>query len=115
MMFSFIQPLSKKSKQAKIPDVERLRALAEHRITGRDLAEITRELYERHDLKPPVHAAQAFSAFAARLRKLVEEGDAATIELCERVEADFQDRAPAAAAHQVDEGEVESQGAAEEE
>lgn len=93
-MYEFLQRLGKKPS-AKIPLEERLRALAEHRITGRDLRGITNELYTRYGLTPPVHPAQAFSATAARVRRLVEEGDAETIALCERIEQEFSDAEPA--------------------
>lgn len=82
--YTLVIPRSKKSKKSPIPDRDRLEAYARY-LSGEDLDEVTRELFERYDVPPPKHSAQAYSAFLRKMERLVEEGDVATIEMAKDV------------------------------
>ena len=84
MKYRISFPRSNKPK-SKIPDEEKLAAFAKHFLHGEDLAKVTEELYRRHDCKPPKHAAQAYASFLAKVERLVEQGDQATIKLVKKL------------------------------
>ncbi|MBZ0136000.1 MAG: hypothetical protein K8I27_06465 [Planctomycetes bacterium] len=82
--YRLLIPVSEKSKKSPIPDRDRLKAYARF-INGEDLDEVTRELFERYDVTPPKHSAQAYSAFLRKMQRLAGQGDVATVEMAKDV------------------------------
>ena len=85
MQYELVLPTTGRSKKNIIHDHDRLEAAAEWIVEGRDVNEVTAELFERHGLTPPKHGAQAFSAFMAKIKRLVAKGDQGTIAKCQEL------------------------------
>ncbi len=83
-------PKLKNAQKPKIPDADRLAAMAEWG-KGRDVNEVAAELFAKHGYPPPKHGAQVFRAFRRRIERLVAEGHQPTIALCREVGLEFEE------------------------